>query len=130
MNGLVKKQPTAFGEVLLRWGGRVSTHRAKLIQAAQHARHDPPLGLGIPRVKTPLETNLKRHPFLSDSGKCLLRSRKIQRHRLLAKDGLAGFRSCFNQGSVGIRRRANDDGVNIVSAYYLLRKGSNLSCAN
>jgi hypothetical protein len=37
-----------------------------------------------------------------------------QRHRLFAKDGLAGFRSCFNQGSVGIGRRANDDGVNIV----------------
>src|ERR1700746_4030124 len=91
MNGLVKKKAPTFGEVLLRRGRGVTTNCTKLIQAAQHARLNPAFGFRIPRVKTALETNLKRYPFLSDSGKRLLRSRKVQCHRFFAKDSLAGF---------------------------------------
>src|ERR1700751_196743 len=130
MNGLVEKKAPTFGQVLLRWRCRVTTNRTKLIQAAQHARLNPALRFRIPRVETALKTNLERHPFLGDSGKRLLRSGEIQRHRFLAKDGLTGFRRRFDQGSVGIGGCTNDDGINILSVYRLLRRGSYLFCAN
>src|ERR1700741_4586566 len=130
MNGLVKKEPPTFGQVLPRRRCRVTTNCTKLIQAAQHARLNPAFGFRIPRVETALETNLKRPPFLSDSGKRLLRSGKVQCHRFFAKGRLAGFRSWFYQGSVGIGGCTNDDGVNILSVYRLLRRGSNVFCAN
>src|SRR5579864_5068012 len=113
MNSLVEKEPSTFGEVLLRWRCRITTNCTKLIQAAQHAGLNPALGFRIAQIKTALETDLKRHPFLSDSGKRLLRSAKIQCHRFFAEDGLTGFRSCFDQRSMGIGGCANDDGVNI-----------------